>query len=63
MQRGLPLAVKPLKAGEHFCSTAGVVMKWWRYPKGFTDLLNYPASISFPAGFGLKAYFRQFNPV
>lgn len=37
-------------------------MKCWRHPKGLTVLLNYPASISFPAGFGLKAYLRQSNP-
>lgn len=29
--------------------------EWWSYPKGVTVLLNYPASTSFPAGFGLKA--------
>lgn len=62
MQGSLPLARKPLRVGEHFCSTAGEVMKCWRHPKGLTVLLNYPASISFPAGFGLKAYLRQCNP-
>lgn len=55
MQRSLPLPIKPLRVGEHCCSTAGVVVKWWRHPKGLTVLLNYPPSMSFPAGFGSKA--------
>lgn len=59
MPRGLSLAVKPQRAGvwaeELFCSLAGVVMKWWRYPKGLAVLLNYAASTISPAGFGLKS--------
>lgn len=55
MQRSLPLPIKPLRVGEHCCSTAGVVVKWWRHPNGLTVLLNYPPSMSFPAGFGSKA--------
>lgn len=43
------------RAGERFCSPAGVVMKWRRYPEGLTVLLNYAVSMSSSAGFGLKS--------